>query len=739
MYKYGWFLMVCLFLMGSAIDAAEPYPDIVDRNIENGCLWFDSLNVRFMGNWPFGNPERSAYDIARELLYFGSGGGVYVFDVSNPANPVVLSEAIHTRGNVRGLTYDQSAQILYIADDIAGIEIWDVATISSPVKLGFCPDLDDAQDVVVVDSFAYVADGYYGFSVVNIADPTNPFEIGTLTLRRRALGIACADSFVYIADEDSGLSIINVANPTNPQEIGHYDTPHRAYDIAISDTFAYIADADSGLRIINVADPSNPVEVGSYDPPSTSYGVYGVALADTFAYITNSYAGLRIVNIADPTNPFETGAYTSTGMTYGITLVDTLAYISEIWQGLRVINVSDPSHPTQTSAYTTPTNAYAVVVCDTLALLSYCEGLFIINITDLSSPYEMGHSYVGYSYDLDAHDTIAYVCAGWAGLGIVDISDPSNPSILSYCNTSNYCQGVGYAHSFAYVADRDSGLRVINVSDPQNPFETGSCLTSDEAYDVVVLDTFAYVADYQGGLRVINVADPSNPVETGFCDTPGYAFGVAVSDTIAYIADLSGGVRIINVADPSNPVEISFFDRYTNGVAVSDSFAYISGGHYGQLRILNVVDPSNPVEVARYISMPNSANKLAVSNHVAFVASSGCGLQIYENLLTSGSEENGSSPHLILSFSQNRPNPFTSKRGTTIEYSIPKTALVRLYIYNTLGQRVKTLVNEVQTTGSHQVIWKGTSDSGKALAPGVYFCKIETSDLSATKKILLVN
>ena len=56
---------------------------------------FDSLNCRLVGNWPFGPSYAVAVDSARNLVFCGSGGGVYVLDVSDSANPVKLSDAIH--------------------------------------------------------------------------------------------------------------------------------------------------------------------------------------------------------------------------------------------------------------------------------------------------------------------------------------------------------------------------------------------------------------------------------------------------------------------------------------------------------------------------------------------------------------------------------------------------------------------------------------------------------------------
>jgi len=61
-----------------------------------------------------------------------------------------------------------------------------------------------------------------------------------------------------------------------------------------------------------------------------------------------------------------------------------------------------------------------------------------------------------------------------------------------------------------------------------------------------------------------------------------------------------------------------------------------------------------------------------------------------------------------------------------------------LKIYNVLGQMVKTLVNEPKEPGSYEVIWDGKEESGKEVASGVYFYKLEAEDFSQTKKMVLI-
>ncbi len=80
---------------------------------------------------------------------------------------------------------------------------------------------------------------------------------------------------------------------------------------------------------------------------------------------------------------------------------------------------------------------------------------------------------------------------------------------------------------------------------------------------------------------------------------------------------------------------------------------------------------------------------------------------------------------------QNYPNPFNPV--TTINFSIPHPTLVTLEIYNTLGEKVATLLSKEINPGNHSVKWNASEFSS-----GVYFYKITTDNFSSTKKLLLL-
>ncbi len=86
---------------------------------------------------------------------------------------------------------------------------------------------------------------------------------------------------------------------------------------------------------------------------------------------------------------------------------------------------------------------------------------------------------------------------------------------------------------------------------------------------------------------------------------------------------------------------------------------------------------------------------------------------------------------------QNYPNPFNPT--TTIRYRLTRPADVQLRIYNIVGQKVRTLINEQRLAGEHTVQWDGRNDHGTNVPSGVYLYKLETSDgQSLTRKMVLL-
>ena len=81
------------------------------------------------------------------------------------------------------------------------------------------------------------------------------------------------------------------------------------------------------------------------------------------------------------------------------------------------------------------------------------------------------------------------------------------------------------------------------------------------------------------------------------------------------------------------------------------------------------------------------------------------------------------------------PNPF--QEHTTIQYQLDKTALVKLTIYNQLGQVVQIIVNEKQHAGQQTIEWLGTNNNGDDLSSGIYFLELKIGDKTHSSKLVL--
>jgi hypothetical protein len=88
------------------------------------------------------------------------------------------------------------------------------------------------------------------------------------------------------------------------------------------------------------------------------------------------------------------------------------------------------------------------------------------------------------------------------------------------------------------------------------------------------------------------------------------------------------------------------------------------------------------------------------------------------------------------SLSQNYPNPFNP--STEIKFALPQASNVNLEIYNILGRRVTTLINDQLDAGYHTVKWNSTDSEGREVATGVYLYRLKAGDFIKSKKMLLL-
>jgi hypothetical protein len=91
---------------------------------------------------------------------------------------------------------------------------------------------------------------------------------------------------------------------------------------------------------------------------------------------------------------------------------------------------------------------------------------------------------------------------------------------------------------------------------------------------------------------------------------------------------------------------------------------------------------------------------------------------------------------IVFMVKQNYPNPFNPE--TIIKYGIPNPEKVEIEIYNTLGQKVITLLSKEQKAGYHEVLWDGRNENGRLVASGIYFYKVQAGEHMAIRKMIFL-
>jgi len=90
----------------------------------------------------------------------------------------------------------------------------------------------------------------------------------------------------------------------------------------------------------------------------------------------------------------------------------------------------------------------------------------------------------------------------------------------------------------------------------------------------------------------------------------------------------------------------------------------------------------------------------------------------------------------VFTLHQNYPNPFNPE--TSISYDLPEDSFVSVSVYDMRGTLIKTLVNDVQSSGYKTLKWNGTNDKGQKVSAGLYLYRIEAEGFTDTKKMALI-
>ncbi|MGH1362449.1 MAG: N-acetylmuramoyl-L-alanine amidase [Calditrichia bacterium] len=214
----------------------------------------------------------------------------------------------------------------------------------------------------------------------------------------------------------------------------------------------------------------------------------------------------------------------------------------------------------------------------------------------------------------------------------------------------------------------------------------------------------------------------------------------------SYQGDLSGSNRVIGqTSSEFEGLDFRYGEVSANDNYIEDYPDYLQaagGGEsilfYGNLRVAGVrftgIYP-NGTDVAQmlYLGFPFETTNLGADRTALMQR-----ILTYFGQPTAIGDDLASLPETF-SLEQNYPNPFNPE--TTLRFAVPADAngkTVKLEIFNSLGQKVRTLVNQQLKPGAYQSVWDGRNGFGNQVASGIYLYRLSSGSFSTSRKMILM-
>jgi len=258
------------------------------------------------------------------------------------------------------------------------------------------------------------------------------------------------------------------------------------------------------------------------------------------------------------------------------------------------------------------------------------SGLYIVNVSNVSNPWEAGnYPYGGYTGIFMLNSPLKFIyLADIDVIRIIDVCDSSNPQLVDSVQTPGAAFDIwttkeAGSEAYVFVADAFEGLGVYDCNQPSNVQWLYQYGEADNAYDVVVQGSYLYIADCRAGVKIIDISNPQSPQEIASFDHGEWwncYFAIGIQETIIYTTSDDWVFRAVSIADPTSPYQIDsvLTQGYGRGsVAISETLAFKAESW---LQGINIKDPANMDTLKSYDFGASSCYDIFAQDTLIFCA-----------------------------------------------------------------------------------------------------------------------
>lgn len=488
-------------------------------------------------------------------------------------------------------------------------------------------------------------------NVLDISDPYAPVLI-TAIRARAIIDHSYYDpesSRIYLAAYFSGIEVWDVSDFAAPVRISRIPTDgYPRGGVFGRGDYVYIVTVADGFYVADISNPGHPVMVGHRTLPGNPL-IWDSDFQGNLAFLAADNSGMKVIDFSNPANPVIAGSYT--GMVTGLCVRDSLCFIASSNLGLKVVNISDPANITLEGYCTIPGFPYRVTVSDQYVCVANSTsnqgGVNLVDISDPSAP-TLVSTYPGYQTFIAGNGDAVGATGGTEGCLVLDISDPLAPVQAFAWPLAGFLYEVAVVGNYGYAGS--NGFRVFDLTDQSNPVQIG--YHSTDGALAAIYDTLAIFIPKSmtanNPVHIMDISDPSQPEKIGQYMAPVMTYDIALKGHYAFIACWWDGFRVVDFSNPASPVLKAHEFGWFTGAVPGEDFCYVQTlDIYGDLLFLadyqpfaeedtkglyifNIADPENPQFISRFATLVSSAQEICAKGNYVYVADGNGGMEVID-------------------------------------------------------------------------------------------------------------
>jgi len=346
----------------------------------------------------------------------------------------------------------------------------------------------------------------------------------------------------------------------------------RAYDF--SDEIIICAYKQKGIDFFKRKDKS---KVYHFDFPGYTF-IDDIKLHKDNLYVADVF-GLRILNISVVTKPKLNDNFIYRGWPKDIATKDNFIFVADVL-GIKIYNKSENFK--LIGKFETNKNRVAkVIIKNSFAFLS-CEarGLKIIDISDISNPELIsGLLLPKGAWDIHEYEDYLYIASYTDGLIKVSYRDIKKLETVNKFSDNNEVIGIYVNNKAVFAACSYEGFKIL---DHNLEVQTKIKINDGRCWTILTKEDYLFAACGKGGVLIYDISDIGRPVLLDKIQS-SEARDLVIKDDLLYIADGQNGAEIYNIHDVKLPNKINNIPSaaFTRGILVDDEFIYKADGDGG--------------------------------------------------------------------------------------------------------------------------------------------------------------